>query len=335
VKLSRKELNIIIENYLNEADPRIARADRSHMSLSTQQLDEGLFEGSKLGVFIARITNNVMTISARGDWKNAIKEIVRKAGSAKKAMDNAYKILASNLVNNVVGLAKKPYQNRLKEIAKSVGMTFEKYSKTYPAIDIPYIKQLIDYCDSQYPGILTDSLKRKFKGPLTRLMSRLNPHIDSNAYFDAMFNNIPLPSVVQPETEKIPSIAQATPKNPVQASVEFFQTAIENDDELMQDFLDEYYGYEGESVDITNLTDAEIDDIADAFYDMYGYDPRVSYNDEVSPPPTPTIEPPLEDTDIDMEDNLDPSPAVKTRTTPAKKRRKQRIRNILKRLKRR
>ena len=108
-------------------------------------------------------------------------------------------------------------------------------------------------------------------------------------------------------------------------AAEFFQIAMEDDeDQLMQDFLDEYYGVEGESIDIANLSNDEIDDIADEFYSMYGYDPRVSYNSDDHTEPSDSL---------DSKSEKSKTPATKSSySSPAKK---NKVKKILKRLRKR
>ena len=308
MKVTRTQLNQIIKEYVTSDEDILEEISLSSIGSSLS-----------LGAFITRITFDVQTIAQKGNWKSAVRNIVKKAGSARKAMNNAYKILTSDLVDTVVNLSKGQYQKRVKQIAKNKGMSFSEFSKAYQVIDVEYLRQIVEYCDSRYPGILNDKLKRKFRQPLTSLMRRLNPHIDADRYFDAIFYGATLGTAPEPKPPTPPVLSD--PPTPEEAAVEFFEGALSEEEQLIQDFLDDYYGYTDQSVDFDSLSDEEVNDISDAFYDMYGWDPRVSFLPEEEPIDPMEYGPPasaLDDTSITVVDDQKAQPAaVKKAPTPS------------------
>lgn len=194
MKISRKDLEMLIESYILENHP----------------INENAFRGIQLTGFITLITPDVITLASKGSgWKKAIKSIVKKAGSAQKALNNAYDILNSGLIKNVIGLAAPGYRKKATQVAKSAGMSLKQYSKKYPPFDLPYIQKLVDYCNSAYPGILNDKLVSKFRRVLKKLLLGLNPHILADNAVDAIFYNKPY---VKTESITVDKETVVTPK---------------------------------------------------------------------------------------------------------------------------
>ena len=275
MKLTKRQLNEIINQFL--------------LSDDTIQLQEGLGDTARLTLFITRITPDVVSIAKDKEISAPVKSIVRKAGSARSAMDNAYEILTSSMVNTVVNLAKSNYQSKIKEYARKKEMTFKEFSKIYPPIDVVFLRKLTSFCNSNYPGVLTDRLISKFRRPVINLMNKLNPHSNNEKLFDLIFKNLDTNYSDQEvlkmyragdaikEPQDTPPREIEPDKKPEENAVEFFKIAEEENYNELQRFIEDFYGYKDQSIDFDSLSKSEIDEMSDEFYNLYGYDPRTSF----------------------------------------------------------
>ena len=196
MKIKKSELQKVINEYLEEENDNL-----------DYLVSEGFFRGVGLAGFITLILPDANTLARKGkSWKKAIRSIVSKAGSAQKAVDNAYDILNSGLIKNVIGLAKPGYIKQATKIAKGSGMSLKEYSKAYPPFDLKYIQKLIAYSKSTYPGILSNSVITKFRPVLKKLLKGLNPYILANDAVNAIFYGKPYPSITTP----LPTIKKNT-----------------------------------------------------------------------------------------------------------------------------
>jgi len=345
VKMTRSELDILVIEMLE---------------LESQQINEGIMETAKLGAIITMSVPDVIKIAQAdpnvkgGDgYKQGITNIIERAGSPKKAIDIAYKIFSGSLIEKVISLAKGRVQAKQKAMAKAKGQTYKEWSTDGLPMNVSYIRKLISYTNNKYPGILTDNIISKFSKYIKKLIESLNPYADGSLLVSKIFegfgtsskeqpkNPQSQPAVSSPPPEQQQAIPQAEPEKK-QNIVSFFEDTAAEDAELIQEFVDEFYGSEGESIDFNNLSLEELDDMADEFFDMYGFDPRVSL--DIYDPETEQVEEPTKVTDevTPGVQKLDPDVFVgpekenpKSQKTPVaqKKKRKSRLSNLIKRFK--